>query len=145
MYFQVHATGGPNLGFRFPGSGALVYTKTVTDPICSYGGLVYAYTPTAIRFWRPEPVINGGMVCIGSVYGTGINAQSDPHGKAVTTLWASTFERVNPPTTTPKLSKLSLNSIDTHFNASITKLLKTLWEKKKLLVTSNFFFSRKVF
>ena len=41
---------------------------------------------------------------------------------------------------------LSLYSIDTHF-LRITKrqLLKTLWEKKKLLVKSNFFFSHNVF
>ena len=37
-------------------------------------------------------------------------------------------------------------SIDTHFNTSTTDwFLKTLWEKKKLLITSNFFFSHNVF
>ena len=37
--------------------------------------------------------------------------------------------------------ELTLYSIDTHFNASTRDIfLKTLWEKKKLLVTSNFFF-----
>ena len=30
-------------------------------------------------------------------------------------------------------------------NGTSTSLLKTLWEKKKLLVTSNFFFSHRVF
>ena len=40
---------------------------------------------------------------------------------------------------------LTLCSIDTHFNASTTQLLKTLWVKKKLLVMSNFFFSHNVF
>ena len=36
-------------------------------------------------------------------------------------------------------------SIDTHLDASIRQLLKTLWEKEKLLVTSNFSFSNNVF
>ena len=42
---------------------------------------------------------------------------------------------------------LTLNSTDTHFDAStnIRQLLKTLWEKEKLLVTSNFSFSHNVF
>ena len=41
---------------------------------------------------------------------------------------------------------LTLYSIDTHFKAStIDNFLKTLWEKKKLLVTSNFFFFHIVF
>ena len=40
----------------------------------------------------------------------------------------------------------TLYSIDTHFNASTTRSFwKTLFEKKKLLVTSNFFFSHNVF
>ena len=42
---------------------------------------------------------------------------------------------------------LTLYSIDTHFNASTTcrQLLKTLWERKKLFVTSNFFFFHNIF
>ena len=42
--------------------------------------------------------------------------------------------------------ELTLNSIDTHFNASTTdSFLKTLCEKEKLLITSNFSFSHNVF
>ena len=42
--------------------------------------------------------------------------------------------------------KLTLYSIDALFNALIThSFSKTLWETKKLLVTSNFFFSHNVF
>ena len=40
---------------------------------------------------------------------------------------------------------LTLYSIDTHFDTSTRQLLKTSWEKKKLLVMSNFFFSHTVF
>ena len=41
---------------------------------------------------------------------------------------------------------LTLYPIDTHFYASTTdSFLKTLWDKKKLLETSNFFFSHNVF
>ena len=44
------------------------------------------------------------------------------------------------------LSLLTLYSIVTHFDTLTTRqLLKTLWEKKKLLLTSNFFFSHNVF
>ena len=44
------------------------------------------------------------------------------------------------------LLQLTLHSIDTHFYAiSNRQLLKTLWEKEKLLVTSNFSFSHNVF
>ena len=40
----------------------------------------------------------------------------------------------------------TLYSIDTHFDASATdSFLKTLWEKEKLLVMSNFSFSHNVF
>ena len=39
---------------------------------------------------------------------------------------------------------LTLYSIDTHFDVSTRQLLKTLWEKEKLLVTSNFSFSHNV-
>ena len=46
----------------------------------------------------------------------------------------------------PPEKPLTLYSIDTHFDASTTdSFLKTLWEKKKLLVTSNFFFSHNIF
>ena len=51
--------------------------------------------------------------------------------------------------------KMSLKKVWKHFNPSpnkpwilcvcSTKLLKTIWEKKKLLVTSNFSFSHSVF
>ena len=45
-----------------------------------------------------------------------------------------------------KFDSLTLFSIDTHFDAStLESFLKTLWEKEKLLVTSNFSFSRNVF
>ena len=40
---------------------------------------------------------------------------------------------------------LTLYSINTHFDTSTTRLLKTLWEKKKLLVMSKFSFSHNVF
>ena len=50
------------------------------------------------------------------------------------------------PFLTKKTLPLTLYSIDTYFNTSTTdNFLKTLWEKKKLLVTSNFFFSHNVF
>ena len=47
-----------------------------------------------------------------------------------------------------KLCKGSLNAFPNNpwfFRVCRTSLLKTLWEKKKLLVTSNFFFSHSVF
>ena len=40
---------------------------------------------------------------------------------------------------------LTFYSIDTYFSSSTTELLKTLWEKKKLFITSIFFFSHNVF
>ena len=35
--------------------------------------------------------------------------------------------------------------MNTHFDTSTTQLLKALWERKKLLVTSNFFLSHNIF
>ena len=40
---------------------------------------------------------------------------------------------------------LTFYSIDTHLRINNRQLLKTLWETKKLLITSNFFLSHKVF
>ncbi|WAR21211.1 hypothetical protein MAR_015185 [Mya arenaria] len=67
---HVEAVDGPNVGYRFPGSGAMAYSATVLDPVCTYGGLTYAYTQEAVRFWRPTDVINGGLVCVASVFDT---------------------------------------------------------------------------
>ena len=44
-----------------------------------------------------------------------------------------------------RFGSLTLYFIDTHFNSPPTELLKPLWEKEKLLVTSNFSFSHNVF
>ena len=44
------------------------------------------------------------------------------------------------------IERLTVYSINTHFDASTKdSFLKTLWEKKKLLITSNFSFSHNVF
>ncbi|XP_052770544.1 uncharacterized protein LOC128210316 [Mya arenaria] len=85
----VEAVDGPNVGYRFPGSGAMAYSATVLDPVCTYGGLTYAYTQEAVRFWRPTDVINGGLVCVASVFGNGRNAQRSVNGLAIVMVWTS--------------------------------------------------------
>ncbi|WAR02725.1 hypothetical protein MAR_009283 [Mya arenaria] len=85
----VEAVDGPNVGYRFPGSGAMAYSASVRDPVCTYGGLTYAYTHEAVRFWRPTDVINGGLVCVASVFGNGTNAQRSVNGTAIVKVWTS--------------------------------------------------------
>ncbi|KAH3730430.1 hypothetical protein DPMN_056417 [Dreissena polymorpha] len=76
----------PSSGYRFPGTGALSYETTAYDKPCTYGGMVYAYTTQAARFWQPGNA-NGAMVCIASCLGTAINNQALNEGTAVLHSW----------------------------------------------------------
>lgn len=67
---------GPNAGFRFVGSGALVYRQIAVDAVCTYGGLTYAYRADEVRIWRPTNITNGGIICIANDLAYGTNAQS---------------------------------------------------------------------
>lgn len=80
---QAQALDGPNKGYRFPGSGSAAYSTTSSDSVCSYGGLVYAYMSTEIRFWRPTDIKNGGVICIAGALAEGMNAQSSSNAEVV--------------------------------------------------------------
>ncbi|KAL4231165.1 hypothetical protein ACF0H5_008747 [Mactra antiquata] len=81
----VESMSGINEGYRFLGSGALAIASTITDPGCSYGGLVYGYGHEKIRFWRPTD--NGGLICIGQGFGDGNASDKQANGIVVITRW----------------------------------------------------------
>ncbi|KAH3730372.1 hypothetical protein DPMN_056356 [Dreissena polymorpha] len=84
--FQIQSSISPSTGYRFPGTGSLSYETTAYDNPCTYGGMVYAYTTQAARFWQPGNT-NGAMVCIASCLGTAINNQALNDGTAVLHSW----------------------------------------------------------
>jgi hypothetical protein len=92
MLVQAESLSGPNFGYRFPGSGSLAYAKNEQDPVCSYGGLTYSYSIDMLRFWRPNDVNNGGIICISDGFGFGINSQRDLDARVVVSVWTFVTE-----------------------------------------------------
>ncbi|XP_053396434.1 uncharacterized protein LOC123551022 isoform X2 [Mercenaria mercenaria] len=83
----VQAIDGVNSGYRFVGNGALAYdTYNVSTP-CSYGGLVYAFTDSTMRFWKPGTATNGALICLQDKLGEGTNTQASSHGIAIVRSW----------------------------------------------------------
>ncbi|XP_060571842.1 uncharacterized protein LOC132730013 [Ruditapes philippinarum] len=78
---------GPNAGFLFQGSGAMAFGRTVTDSVCSYGGLVYAYNFVNMRFWRPTNATNGGLICVSNFFGKGTNSQRSVNAEIIMRSW----------------------------------------------------------
>lgn len=91
------ANDGPNLKFRFPGSGSLSYSSEETATPCSYGGLTYAYSNTSVRVWKPGLSTPGSIICIADIFGKGTNAQSSNNASAKVYFWI------------PQVSALNLN------------------------------------
>lgn len=86
----MQASDGPNVGFRFIGSGSLAYDEKRFDDVCTYGGLLYAYNENSIRYWQPgagNGESNGALICIPSSMGNGSNVQGSSNGKAVYSTW----------------------------------------------------------
>ena len=57
---------------------------------CSYGGLVYGYTTTHVRFWQPglgNGVSNGALICLSHVLAEGTNQQATHDGTAYVKQW----------------------------------------------------------
>ncbi|KAH3775108.1 hypothetical protein DPMN_176505 [Dreissena polymorpha] len=80
---------GPNAGFRFIGAGAASPFATKTDPVCTYGGLVFAYKESLARMWRPLVSGNGGLICVPEAFGNGTHSQLDHGGKVVINVWST--------------------------------------------------------
>lgn len=66
---------GDNKGFYFDGIGAATHLVTNLGQRCSYGGLVYGYSDTLLRVWRPD-TDQGAIVCIPEKFGTGKHVQA---------------------------------------------------------------------
>ncbi|XP_060576605.1 uncharacterized protein LOC132733893 [Ruditapes philippinarum] len=84
---------GPNAGFLFPGSGAMAFGRTISDSICSYGGLVYAYNFVNMRFWRPTNATNGGLICVSNFFGNGTNSQRSVDAEIIMRSWGVKSKR----------------------------------------------------
>ncbi|XP_052232683.1 uncharacterized protein LOC127845671 [Dreissena polymorpha] len=85
----VESMNGPNAGFRFIGAGAASPFATKTDPVCTYGGLVFAYKESLARMWRPLVSGNGGLICVPEAFGNGTHSQLDHGGKVVINVWST--------------------------------------------------------
>ncbi|KAH3707382.1 hypothetical protein DPMN_066786 [Dreissena polymorpha] len=85
----MESTNGPNAGFRFLGACASSPHAAKKDPVCTYGGLVFAYSKSLARMWRPLATGYGGVVCVPEAFGNGEHSQVEHGGKVVITVWST--------------------------------------------------------
>ena len=83
---QVQPQDGENAGYYFDGLGGAFVNEANLGTPCAYGGIVYGYSETAVRLWRPDDA-RGAALCIGTEMGHGINSQASNSVDIVVTVW----------------------------------------------------------
>ncbi|XP_060075296.1 mucin-5AC-like [Ylistrum balloti] len=102
------ALNGNNNGYSFPTLGAVQNT----DPRDKFGGVVYSYSPNAIRIWHP--IVPGGgntalytkgsIIYLSPYWGGGSFSQDSKNGLVEVRFWNSYTGQCPPPTTPAKAS-----------------------------------------
>ncbi|XP_060075295.1 uncharacterized protein LOC132554984 [Ylistrum balloti] len=83
IYLTVKANDGANDGFSFPGMGAVQNS----DPLQSFGGIVYAYGPRIIYPWQHVHHSNQYLIYINQNWGGGKMTQKSNNGSMVVRFW----------------------------------------------------------
>ncbi|KAH3881681.1 hypothetical protein DPMN_005608 [Dreissena polymorpha] len=82
------ARSGPNDNFRFLASGSMSGYRHGHVTPCTYGGLVFAYSNTTLRPWKPNSSADrAAIICILDVFAGGKYSQSTNDAFAVAHVW----------------------------------------------------------
>ncbi|KAH3881794.1 hypothetical protein DPMN_005721 [Dreissena polymorpha] len=85
---QAVARSGPNDNFRFLASGSMSGYRHGHVTPCTYGGLVFAYSNTTLRPWKPNSSADrAAIICILDVFAGGKYSQSTNDAFAVAHVW----------------------------------------------------------
>ncbi|XP_052284230.1 uncharacterized protein LOC127880819 [Dreissena polymorpha] len=82
------ARSGPNDNYRFLASGSMSGYRLGHVTPCTYGGLVFAYSNTTLRLWKPDSSTDrAAIICISDVFAGGKYSQSTNDAFAVAHVW----------------------------------------------------------
>ncbi|XP_052274192.1 uncharacterized protein LOC127874079, partial [Dreissena polymorpha] len=89
-FVQLWATArsGPNVHYRFLASGSMASTSDPKISPCTFGGIEFAYSDTALRLWKPNNSFNrASIICVPNIFAGGKYSQSSNDAFAVAHVW----------------------------------------------------------